>query len=77
MYDSRIRPPFDSENAPRNEQNGPRIEALALFRHLIPATPLRLLAEHEDIIIVAECANGKESAALLLRESPDLVFLDI
>src|SRR5450830_893280 len=35
------------------------------------------LAEHPDVEIVAECANGFEAVKAITELSPDLVFLDI
>jgi two-component system LytT family response regulator len=36
-----------------------------------------LLDAHEDVDVVAECADGHEAVATLRRENPDVVFLDI
>jgi len=36
-----------------------------------------LLAEHPEIAIVAECANGFEAVKMVTELKPDLVFLDI
>jgi two-component system, LytTR family, response regulator len=36
-----------------------------------------LLEEEPDLEIVAECGDGKSAIALIQREQPDLVFLDI
>ena len=36
-----------------------------------------LLDEEPDLEIVAECGDGKSAIALIKREKPDLVFLDI
>lgn len=36
-----------------------------------------LLAEHEDIQIVAECHNGREAIAYLQSKPVDLLFLDV
>lgn len=35
------------------------------------------LQEHTDILVVAECANGREALEAIGREQPDLMFLDI
>src|SRR5471032_787187 len=35
------------------------------------------LAEHPDVEIVAECANGFEAVKAITELAPDLVFLDI
>lgn len=37
----------------------------------------RLLAEHTDIVIIAECADGEEAVDAIRAHHPDLVFLDI
>jgi two-component system LytT family response regulator len=36
-----------------------------------------LLAEHDDIQIVAECQNGREAVSYLQSEPVDLLFLDV
>ena len=39
---------------------------------------LRQLLEHEpDIEVIGECADGEETLAMLRKEKPDLLFLDI
>jgi len=35
------------------------------------------LAMHRDVTIVAQCENGREAIAAVMRERPDLMFLDI
>ena len=35
------------------------------------------LRTHPDVEIVAQCANGREAVSAIMREQPDLVFLDI
>jgi two-component system, LytTR family, response regulator len=35
------------------------------------------LQEHADIVVVAECANGREALEAIGSEQPDLMFLDI
>lgn len=35
------------------------------------------LAPHHDITIVAQCENGREAIAAVIKEKPDLMFLDI
>jgi two-component system, LytTR family, response regulator len=35
------------------------------------------LQEHADIMVVAECANGREALEAIGSEQPDLMFLDI
>ena len=36
-----------------------------------------LLADEANIQIIAECANGREAVEVIMREDPDIVFLDI
>lgn len=36
-----------------------------------------LLADHDEVRIVAECANGREAVSAIERETPDLMFLDV
>ncbi len=36
-----------------------------------------LLAKHADVQVVGECAEGSEAIAVIDRERPDVVFLDI
>jgi two-component system LytT family response regulator len=38
---------------------------------------VQLLADHADVEIVAECANGIEAAEMIKTSSPGLVFLDV
>ena len=35
------------------------------------------LQHHRDIVVVAECGNGREALEAIAREKPDLMFLDI
>ena len=37
----------------------------------------RLLKDDRDFEIVGECNNGKEAAAMIRKETPDVVFLDV
>ena len=37
----------------------------------------RLLSEHEDVRVVAECANGRDAIEALRTHDVDLVFLDV
>lgn len=37
----------------------------------------RLLKDDEEIEVIGECANGKEAAAMIKKQRPDLVFLDV
>jgi two-component system LytT family response regulator len=36
-----------------------------------------LLARETDVVVVGECANGREALEAIDRERPDLVFLDV
>jgi two-component system, LytTR family, response regulator len=37
----------------------------------------RMLKDDHDVEIVGECANGKEAVAMIRKQNPDLVFLDV
>ncbi len=37
----------------------------------------RMLKDDRDVEIVGECSNGKEAVAMIRKENPDLVFLDV
>jgi two-component system LytT family response regulator len=37
----------------------------------------RMLKDDRDVEIVGECSNGKETVALIRKQNPDLVFLDV
>src|SRR5205809_3677350 len=37
----------------------------------------RMLKEDRDFEIIGECSNGKETVAMIRKESPDVVFLDV
>ncbi len=37
----------------------------------------RMLKDHRDFEIVGECSNGKEAVAMIRRNRPDVVFLDV
>lgn len=36
-----------------------------------------LLKRHEDVEVIAECASGRRAVAVIRKEKPDLVFLDV
>ena len=60
------------------KQRGRRIRAVvvddeALSRALI----LEYLAEHPDVEVVGECANGFEAVRVVTELAPDLLFLDV
>ena len=37
----------------------------------------RLLKDDHDVEIVGECSNGREAVAMIRKQNPDLVFLDV
>jgi two-component system, LytTR family, response regulator len=37
----------------------------------------RMLKDDHDVEIVGECSNGKETVAMIRKQNPDLVFLDV
>ena len=37
----------------------------------------RMLKENRDFEIIGECSNGKETVAMIRKERPDFVFLDV
>src|SRR5436305_11764363 len=37
----------------------------------------RMLKENRDVEIIGECSNGKETVAMIRKERPDVVFLDV
>src|SRR6266478_6988989 len=37
----------------------------------------RMLKDDHDVEIVSECSNGKETVAMIRKQNPDLVFLDV
>src|SRR6266487_6150569 len=37
----------------------------------------RMLKDDHDVEIVGECSNGKEAVAMIRKQHPDLVFLDV
>jgi two-component system LytT family response regulator len=37
----------------------------------------RMLKDDHDVEIVGECSNGKETAAMIRKQNPDVVFLDV
>jgi two-component system, LytTR family, response regulator len=37
----------------------------------------RMLKDEHEIEVIAECANGKEAVAVIKKQNPDLVFLDV
>jgi DNA-binding response OmpR family regulator len=56
----------------------PRIRAVVVDDEPLARRRLRtLLAAHPDVELVAECADGPEAVAVVARERPDVVFLDV
>jgi len=54
------------------------LSAMIVDDESLARTMLRtMLAEHNDISIVAECANGQAAVKAIAKHAPDLVFLDI
>jgi two-component system, LytTR family, response regulator len=45
----------------------------ALARNLIR----RMLKDDRDLEVIGECSNGKETVAMIRKESPNVVFLDV
>ena len=37
----------------------------------------QMLKDDRDFEIIGECGNGKETVAMIRKESPDVVFLDV
>ena len=37
----------------------------------------RMLKDDRDFEVIGECSNGKETVAMIRKESPDVVFLDV
>jgi len=37
----------------------------------------RILKQDHEVEIVGECSNGKEAVAMIRKQQPDVVFLDI
>src|SRR5207244_9055616 len=37
----------------------------------------RMLKDDHEVEIVGECSNGKEAAAMIRKQKPDVVFLDV
>lgn len=55
-----------------------KIKALIADDEALARKFIRRLLKHDpDVEIVTECSNGKEAAAMIRQEKPDLVFLDV
>ncbi|HEX8898229.1 MAG TPA: LytTR family DNA-binding domain-containing protein [Chthoniobacterales bacterium] len=56
----------------------PKIRALIADDELLARKFIRrMLKQDPEVEIVAECSNGTEAVAMIRKEKPDLVFLDI
>src|SRR5271166_2572060 len=69
---------FRSAFTPRRSRPAMPIRVLLSDDEALARERLRSLIDEEpDLEIVAECGDGKSAIALIKREKPDLVFLDI
>ena len=60
------------------EQAGPRIRAVVVDDEELSRALIReYVADHPDVDVVAECANGFAAVAAVTDLEPDLIFLDI
>jgi two-component system LytT family response regulator len=58
--------------------NQGKIRALIADDELLAREFIRgLLKQHDEVDIVGECKNGKEAVAMIRKNEPDLVFLDV
>src|ERR1043166_10200123 len=58
--------------------NPPRIKVLIADDELLARKFIhRMLKPDPEVEIVAECNNGAEAVAMIRKEKPDLVFLDV
>jgi two-component system LytT family response regulator len=58
--------------------NPPRIRVLIADDELLARKFIRrMLKQDSEVEIVAECSNGAEVVAVIRKEKPDLVFLDV
>src|SRR5438067_11662170 len=56
----------------------PRIRAVVADDELLARKFIRrMLKQDHEVELVAECSNGAEAVAMIRKEKPDLVFLDI
>src|ERR1700757_3084131 len=69
---------FRSAHIPRRSRPAMPIRVLLSDDEALARERLRnLLDDEPDVEIVAECGDGKSAIAVIKREKPDLVFLDI
>src|SRR5258708_25927545 len=55
-----------------------RIKALIVDDESLARKFIRLmLKDDQEVEIVGECGNGKDAVAMIARQNPDLVFLDV
>jgi two-component system LytT family response regulator len=58
--------------------NSKRIRAIIVDDEPLARRGIEIrLGGHPDVEIVAQCENGREALAAIMREQPDMVFLDI
>jgi len=58
--------------------NSKRIRAIIVDDEPLARRGIEIrLGGHPDIEIVAQCENGRQALAAIMREQPDLIFLDI
>lgn len=58
--------------------NSKRIRAIIVDDEPLARRGIEIrLGGHPDVEVVAQCENGREALAAIMREQPDLVFLDI
>jgi two-component system LytT family response regulator len=58
--------------------NPPKIRALIADDELLARKFIRrMLKQDHEVEIVGECSNGLETVAMIRKEKPDLVFLDV
>lgn len=55
-----------------------RIRALIVDDERLARNKIRtLLAAHDDVEVIGECANGAEAVRAIRQDAPDLLFLDV
>src|SRR5229473_2556867 len=55
-----------------------KIRALIVDDESLARQRIHLLADHEpDLELIGECASGAEALAVIERDRPDLLFLDV
>jgi len=62
----------------RRDNNAEKIRALIVDDEPLAREGIRIrLKKEPDIEVIGECGNGWEAVTIILRDVPDLVFLDI